>query len=65
MMNSLSGISTQISGLSAQTLELEALFKRLKSGHSLITGNSRLAHVLTNNTINGAPIRVTVSGKAP
>ena len=48
MMNSLSGISTQISGLSAQTLELEALFKRLKSGHSLITGNSRLAHVLTN-----------------
>jgi len=48
MMNVLSDISTQISGLSAQTLEHEALFRRLKSGHSLITGNSRLARVLTN-----------------
>ena len=48
MTNVLSDISTQISGLSAQTLELEALFRRLKSGHSLITGNSRLARVLTN-----------------
>lgn len=48
MTNFLSDISTQISGLSAQTLELETLFERLKSGHSLITGNSRLARVLTN-----------------
>jgi len=41
-----SDISTQLSGLSTQTLEYESLFRRLQSGHSLITGNSRLARVL-------------------
>ena len=48
MMISGSDISTQISGLSTQTLEYESLFRRLQSGHSLITGNSRLARVLTD-----------------
>ncbi len=43
-----SDISTQLSGLSTQTLEYEALFRRLQSGHSLITGNSRLARLLTD-----------------
>ena len=43
-----SDISTQLSGLSTQTLEYEHLFRRLQSGYSLITGNSRLARVLTN-----------------
>ena len=36
------------SGLLAQTLEYEALFARLKDGHTLITGNSRLSRVLTH-----------------
>ena len=48
MTISSSDISTQLPGLSTQTLEYEALFRRLQSGHSLITGNSRLARVLTN-----------------
>ena len=48
MTNLLSDISTQISGLSTQTLEIESLFRRLEAGHSLVTGNSRLARVLTN-----------------
>jgi len=48
MKNSRSGISTQPEGLLAQTLEHEALFKRLQSGHTLVTGNSRLARILTN-----------------
>jgi len=46
MMNSSSHISTQMSGLSTQILDHESLFKRLKAGHELITGNSRLTRVL-------------------
>ncbi len=48
MRNSGSDISTQLEGLSAQTLEHETLFRRLRSGHTLVTGNSRLARILTN-----------------
>ena len=48
MKNSRSGISTQPEGLLAQTLEHETLFKRLRSGHTLVTGNSRLARLLKN-----------------
>ena len=47
MVNPDSDISTQIPGLSAQTLEYESLFERLQAGHTLITGNSRLSRVLT------------------
>ncbi|MDX2416715.1 MAG: PD-(D/E)XK nuclease family protein [Xanthomonadales bacterium] len=47
MTNSGSEISTQIPGLSTQSLEYESLFLRLKAGHTLITGNSRLSRVLT------------------
>ena len=46
MTNSRSDISTQMSGLLTQTLDHEALFKRLKAGHELVTGNSRLTRVL-------------------
>jgi probable DNA repair protein len=41
------GQTTQISGLSTQTLDLESLFARLQAGNTLVTGNSRLARVLT------------------
>ena len=43
-----SALSTQIAGLSTQILDYESLFDRLLKGHSLITGNSRLSRVLTN-----------------
>jgi len=46
MTNTTSDISTQPAGLSTQILEYEALFSRLKDGHTLITGNSRLTRVL-------------------
>lgn len=48
MTNTRSDISTHTQGLLAQTLEYEALFARLKDGHTLITGNSRLSRVLTH-----------------
>ena len=48
MIISDSDSSTHISGLSTQTLEYELLFRRLQSGYTLITGNSRLARVLTD-----------------
>jgi len=35
--------STQITGLSAQTVGYEALFAKLRDGETLVTGNSRLA----------------------
>jgi len=38
--------STQIAGFSAQTIDYEALYKRLEAGQALVTGNSRLARVL-------------------
>lgn len=47
MTNSDSEISTQIPGLLTQSLEYESLFLRVKAGHTLITGNSRLSRVLT------------------
>ena len=40
---------TQIPGLLAQTLDHESLFTRLKTGQTLVTGNSRLARVLKNS----------------
>lgn len=40
--------TTQISGLLTQTLDQESLFARLREGNTLITGNSRLARVMTN-----------------
>ncbi len=43
-----SGLSTQIPGLSAQIIDYESLFTRLQSGHTLITANSRLVRVLSN-----------------
>ena len=48
MTSTHSDISTRTPGLLAQTLEYEALFARLKDGHTLITGNSRLTRVLTH-----------------
>ena len=36
-----------MSCLSSEILDHEALFRRLQSGHTLVTGNSRLARVLT------------------
>lgn len=48
MMNSGSDISTQIPAISTQTLGYELLFERLRAGHTLITGNSRLARLLKN-----------------
>lgn len=42
----LSKISTRIPGISTQTLNEEQLFTRLKSGHQLVTANSRLSRVL-------------------
>ena len=48
MTNNGPDISTHTTGLLAQTLEYEALFERLKDGHTLITGNSRLSRVLTH-----------------
>ncbi len=47
MTNSRSDDSTQIPGLSTQILEHETLFSRVQAGSTLITGNSRLARVLT------------------
>ncbi len=49
MTNTHSDISTRLPGLLTQTVEYEALFKRLKDGHTLITGNSRLSRVLTHH----------------
>jgi probable DNA repair protein len=43
-----SAISTQISGLSTQILDYESLFERLRAGNTVITGNSRLSRVLTD-----------------
>ena len=48
MVNPSSDTSTQIPGLSAQTLEYGTLFERLKTGHMLITGNTRLSRLLTD-----------------
>ncbi|HEY5774714.1 MAG TPA: hypothetical protein VIS57_01400, partial [Xanthomonadales bacterium] len=48
MKSTRTDISTQISGLLTQTLEHESLFMRLKAGETLVTGNSRLARVLTH-----------------
>jgi len=39
-------LSAQIAGVSTRILDYEALFDRLKAGHTLITGNSRLTRVL-------------------
>ncbi|MGA9575257.1 MAG: hypothetical protein WBS20_15060, partial [Lysobacterales bacterium] len=39
---------TQITGFLTQTLEYESLFARLRTGQTLVTGNSRLARVLKN-----------------
>jgi ATP-dependent helicase/nuclease subunit B len=47
MTNSGSDLSTQISGLSTQILDHEAIFNRLQAGHTLVTGNSRLSRVLS------------------
>ena len=47
MNNSSVDNSTRISGLSTQILSHESLFTRLRAGHTLITGNSRLSRVLT------------------
>lgn len=41
-----SDLSTHISGLLTQILDHESLFSRLRTGHTLITGNSRLSRVL-------------------
>ena len=41
-----SDISTQMPGLSTQILDYPSLFERLRTGHSLITANSRLSRVL-------------------
>ncbi len=46
MTNTRSDNSTQIPGLSAQILDYEQLFGRLRAGHTLVTGNSRLARIL-------------------
>jgi len=48
MTNSSSGLLTQLSGLSTQILDYESLFERLQAGHTLITGNSRLTRVLSD-----------------
>jgi len=47
MINSRPDNSTQISGLLTQILDFESLFMRLKAGETLVTGNSRLARVVT------------------
>ena len=47
MVNPDSDFSTQIDGLSAQTLDYDALFERLQAGHTLVTGNSRLSRAIT------------------
>ena len=48
MATSGAGQTTQISGLSTQILDPESLFARLRAGNTLVTGNSRLARVLTS-----------------
>ena len=48
MTHSGSDISAQISGISTQILDYVALFTRLQAGHTLITANSRLSRVLTD-----------------
>jgi ATP-dependent helicase/nuclease subunit B len=40
--------STQIPGVSTQTVDYQGLFSRLKAGRTLITANSRLTRVLTD-----------------
>jgi ATP-dependent helicase/nuclease subunit B len=35
-------------GLTAQVIDYDSLFKRLLAGHTLVTGNSRLSRVLSN-----------------
>jgi probable DNA repair protein len=47
MTHSGSVFSTQLSGLLTQILDHEVLFIRVQAGHTLVTGNSRLARVLT------------------
>lgn len=41
-------ISTRIPGVSTQTLDDGTLFSRLRAGHMLVTANSRLTRVLTD-----------------
>lgn len=48
MNNTASDHSTQIPGISTQTLDHESVFARLREGHTLITGNSRLSRVLAS-----------------
>lgn len=43
-----SDLSTQIAGVLTQILDHESLFTRLRAGHTLITGNSRLSRVLSD-----------------
>ena len=43
-----SALSAQIPGLSTQILDYESLFERLQAGNTVITGNSRLSRVLTD-----------------
>ena len=46
MMTISSDILTEIPGVSTQMINYVSLFVRLKAGHTLITGNSRLSRVL-------------------
>ena len=48
MNHSGSDTSAQISGISTQILDYVSLFARLRAGHTLITANSRLSRVLTD-----------------
>ncbi len=47
MTESRSKVSTRIPNLLTQIIDYDSLFARLQSGHVLVTGNSRLARVLT------------------
>jgi len=47
MTDSRSEISTRIPNLLTQTIDYESLFARLQVGHTLVTGNSRLARLMT------------------
>ena len=40
--------SAQMPEILAQSIDYDSLFKRLRSGHTLITGNSRLSRVITD-----------------
>lgn len=48
MTNARPDNSTQIAGLSTQTVGYEALFAKLRDGETLVTGNSRLARYVKN-----------------